>query len=756
MLITNFASGELSPLLSGRVDLQQYYAGASLLKNWDVIPTGGIRRRCGTKRIGKLTAECRLIPFILNKDISFVFECVPGKMYVWKNGSRMLASDGTQVCITSPWQSLDEIREIQYAQNYNRMIFVQESCAPFEIVYNEGTGAFTYGSMSFDFIPDVKLDDDYGYIVTVTGSTMNAGTFDGQYCVFHGRLYKWSAADVKWSVDTSADDPETDDELFTTDNKYPSCVTFFQNRLWFASTKNNRQKVWASAAPDTEGDQYNVFSTYVKYVTVEKVVKNPDMHVFSGDVDVVSDADGTAVYDGYVLYNLTQNYAGRLEGDAADYYCSGDIIGAGTKVVELLTMTGTLLSYLSAYKTWYEGGKSGDEPAGLTAAEKNHYKKLSTLTEGTYAAVIDTGATENYKSAAFTIQLWRLATAASADDYEYDVVNNNMVTSDCAFYFELASDQNDAVKWMAPSSQLIVGTESSEWVIPASVTALAVQAVLNSRHGTDSIQAMCVDSAVVFFAQGREAVREYYWNDDAGAFRANNLAMGSSQMLTGSPAVDFDFMTNPFCRLLVTRKDGTMAVMLYEKSSGVAAWFRFVTDGTVSSCAVVRGEAGCDIIYLAVERNGVWYLEKYDETGSVYLDSFSGYTGTDGYGADAVIWDETQGVQYALDEGAKIAAGDAAYIGYPYESVLTSMPVTGSDPTGKKRITDLKVRFYNSYRPVLVCSNKVEEFVGMAEPFSGVQKITYPGQSGVDVQFTITASKPRPCTILAVNAELAQ
>jgi len=398
VLITNFSSGELSPFLSGRIDLQQYYAGAALLKNWDVIPTGGIRRRPGTQRAGVLHSECRLIPFILNKDTSFVFECVPGNMYVWKNGASMKAADGTQVHIVSPWQSLDEIREIQYAQNYSRMIFVQENYAPFEIMYNEGTGTFTSGSMAFDFIPDVKLDDDYSYVVTMTGSTMSAGTADGQFCIFRGKLYKWNAAEAEWSQDTTADDPETESGLFTSENKYPACVSFYQNRLWFASTKNSRQKVWASAAPGTDGDRYNEFSAYVKYVTVEKVVKNPDMHVFSGKVDVKADTDaasGTTVFDGCVLYNLTQNYTGSLAKDASLYYVSGDIVGAGTKILELLTVTGTLAASLAAYRTWDEGGRTGDEPQGLTAAEKAHYRKLVTLSEGTNAAVIDTSVSAN-------------------------------------------------------------------------------------------------------------------------------------------------------------------------------------------------------------------------------------------------------------------------------------------------------------------------------------------------------------------------
>lgn len=46
---TSFASGELSPLLKGRTDLDQYYTGAETAENVVIVPQGGIKRRPGTK-----------------------------------------------------------------------------------------------------------------------------------------------------------------------------------------------------------------------------------------------------------------------------------------------------------------------------------------------------------------------------------------------------------------------------------------------------------------------------------------------------------------------------------------------------------------------------------------------------------------------------------------------------------------------------------------------------------------------------------
>jgi len=48
---TSFASGELSPLLKGRTDLDQYYKGAQQAEGVVIVPQGGVKRRPGLEHI---------------------------------------------------------------------------------------------------------------------------------------------------------------------------------------------------------------------------------------------------------------------------------------------------------------------------------------------------------------------------------------------------------------------------------------------------------------------------------------------------------------------------------------------------------------------------------------------------------------------------------------------------------------------------------------------------------------------------------
>tara|TARA_B100000768_G_scaffold100878_1_gene93911 strand:- start:882 stop:3743 length:2862 start_codon:yes stop_codon:yes gene_type:complete len=59
---SSFVSGELSPLLKGRVDLDQYYQGMETAENVLIVPQGGLKRRAGTQHVD--VAEKIFQPFM--------------------------------------------------------------------------------------------------------------------------------------------------------------------------------------------------------------------------------------------------------------------------------------------------------------------------------------------------------------------------------------------------------------------------------------------------------------------------------------------------------------------------------------------------------------------------------------------------------------------------------------------------------------------------------------------------------------------
>lgn len=284
MLITNFSSGELSPTLNGRVDLQQYYQSASHLENFEIIPTGGIQRRAGMKRLVEITktvtetitdpeteeetkndtevpTDARIIPFILDRDNVFIFALYEKAIKVYKINidhtvtllQTIIEDDNTKL-----YDSVAECNEVQYAQNYDTLILVHQNYAPLILKYQFDTRTFYYSTMVFDYYPDVQLDDDYDFVMLPAGESKpileettdghlrfvysvkngegtvqkikdyNAGV-DKVYCIQNGHVWVFDR-ELGWII--YGNDPEIDETLFVEKTKCPGCVAFFNNRLF--------------------------------------------------------------------------------------------------------------------------------------------------------------------------------------------------------------------------------------------------------------------------------------------------------------------------------------------------------------------------------------------------------------------------------------------------------------------------------------------------------------------------------------------
>jgi hypothetical protein len=240
-------------------------------------------------------------------------------------------------------------------------------------------------------------------------------------------------------------------------------------------------------------------------------------------------------------------------------------------------------------------------------------------------------------------------------------------------------------------------------------------------------------------------------------------------MLHEEPAFDFDFISAPYTKLFVSREDGVVVSLLYERGTGTFAWGRLITDGKIKSVATMPGESGFDEVYFVIRRGGAFFLERLDERGRVYLDSNRPWTGSredyDDYDNErAVVYDETDGRVYSLASELppvpeSFSPAHVMYIGYPFTSRVKSMPVLANNQMKQNSIKSLHIRFLDSFMPrVRSEPNGVENSIPdrgkPGEAFSGVIQIPFPGVWDRDVFFEFIHDKPTRCRILAVNAEV--
>jgi hypothetical protein len=819
MLITNFAAGELAETLFGRVDMAQYYSGVSHMENFDVIPTGGISRRHGMKRIRQMEGDGRIIPFILNRDASFLLFLRPGKIQVFRGGE--LLNTVTSSSAVPLYASMDEIHEVQYAQDYNKMVMVHENYAPIQVIFTGQSLQCSLFQIEIS-IKNISSENKYGEYSPETD------------VIYRSRGY------------------------LQKENNYPKSVTFFNGRIVFAGTKNNPQRIFISAADNI----YN-FSTYKKYITEKRQYVT---------------VTGKIRYDSEFFELEDPTQAMKFIGNIMDYICDSQFYPKGTRIINITDVTLKLSNKstspsvltpsekndLDAWKAAVVNldnnpktinlGPTIDHSSGMTYNPKYRVKIYTTkviveqydlnpktrtlLVTNEDALGIDgypwnanpwyspfirdriiptiqnlideewdnyslaTWENESYRGDYQDLVYWlseyiginmvrnfRGVQYVGSPDYIYQTIITKFIedgtlvfmplyteellidrypTPDDGFTFEIASDMSDGIKWIAQNKNLLIGTETGEWVVPAGVNATNVQAVLNGRYGSDRIQATTIGDAMCFFQSGKKSLVEYYIPQQDNNFRANNMAMLSKNMLHESPAFDFDFISAPYTKIFVSREDGTVVCLLYERSTGTFAWGRMTTRGLIKSVAAVPGLSGYDDVYLIVKRGDGYFLERHSERvrggqggeEAVYLDCYKAWDkDRQGYSGDAVVYDETDNKIYPTNQLP--IPGHAMWIGYPYESRVRSMPVLANDRMKQNNIKNLYIRFNDSFMPKLR-SVSIEEgkermgntdTIGRPEPYSGVVQVPFPGVWDRDVFFELIHDRPTRCRVLAVNAE---
>jgi hypothetical protein len=143
-LQTNFSGGALDPLMKGRPDTKMYNNGAETIENWMQLVQGGLRRRWGTKKLSDIGANKRLLPFVFNKDQTYIIALGNTTLDVYD------VADGStvQAQITGcPWTTA-QLNEIRFAQRGDVMILTHEDFR-MQVITRTGASTFTRDDWTF-------------------------------------------------------------------------------------------------------------------------------------------------------------------------------------------------------------------------------------------------------------------------------------------------------------------------------------------------------------------------------------------------------------------------------------------------------------------------------------------------------------------------------------------------------------------------------------------------------------------------------
>ena len=156
-IVTNFQSGEFSPRLEGRIDLQKYASGAQELTNMLAFPQGGVTRRPGTYYAGasKSGGKVRLIPFEFSDEQAYILEVGAGYIRFFSDGGTV-TSGGSPVEVSTSYSATD-IFELNYTQSADVIYFVHKDHPPAKMTRTTAT-SFTFEDI--DFVDGPYLDEN--------------------------------------------------------------------------------------------------------------------------------------------------------------------------------------------------------------------------------------------------------------------------------------------------------------------------------------------------------------------------------------------------------------------------------------------------------------------------------------------------------------------------------------------------------------------------------------------------------------------
>lgn len=279
---TNFSSGELDPLLKGRIDLNQYQNAAETLTNVLVQPQGGVRRRYGLKHLLELPSAAnpqsgtRMVPFEFSVSDSYMLVFVNQRMYVFKDGALITNINGSgndYLAVTAVTSSV--LSTMCWTQSADTLILTQEDMQTQRIVRGATDASWTISNFPFASYPQYAFtlatsnpaatltpSATSGSVTLTAGASVFVAGNVNQYINAtpqgRARIVRYVSGTVVEAVTevpffstsaiaSGAWELETGYEaVWSVSRGWPRSCTFHEGRLYFGGSKSRPSTVWGS------------------------------------------------------------------------------------------------------------------------------------------------------------------------------------------------------------------------------------------------------------------------------------------------------------------------------------------------------------------------------------------------------------------------------------------------------------------------------------------------------------------------------
>ena len=380
--------------------------------------------------------------------------------------------------------------------------------------------------------------------------------------------------------------------------------------------------------------------------------------------------------------------------------------------------------------------------------------------------------------------IW-LSKSNDLDNFQTGVIANDSMR------LTINSNTIDEIRWLCPSTSLVIGTSANEWALGSGSDQLAVTPTqLNikrqSNYGSNKIQGELVNASILFFMRQGTKLREWIQQNTANVFLATDLASYAEQATDGG-ILQMAVQTQPETIIWMIRNDGQLIGLTYEKETKTFGWHRHTFDGAdAESVTVLPTSTGEDCVYVVLKKtNNERCYVKMDarDWGSTYtteypgLDLYKKYTNHSSATVSGLNHLEGKSVIAKVNgvTQTKTVSGNAitldstpsnatVYVGLSYTSTLAPLYLgleykSGTTRGDKVGVKSAMIRF----------DETLSAKVGQTETASDLQTIEFASTSSLNSEDVpcylsnaneflqtvyVIQDEPQPCTVLGMVINL--
>ena len=594
-----FTTGEVSPDVSSRFDLEQYKSALLEAENVVIRPYGAVAKRQGSQYVGQVKYSdkpTRLFEFTTNTNNSFMLEFGDKYIRVWNYGIY------TGIEVTTPFTS-----DILFDLNCNQsgdVMFICSGKYPIQTLSRYSDTDWRMSTYKLTEQPYDEINTDNGHTLTVNGDTITS-TKD---------LFTQDMVGSVIQIAYYVEEVHTKSAGEVVEKK----VKRYMQAQTIEKTYNNINYNVGAFSTDTELSwKFTTHGTWEG--TVKLQISNNDGQTWKDYRTYTSKND----------YNVTDT--GKIEAGVRLKYVSD--IKSGSVNCDLSIMPFTQYGIVEIKSVTDAKNAKVNVLNGIKEGEPSYQWKLGSWNRGRGYPKLCTFYQDRFVVAATDSKPNFIWFSRTGDYPNFGVEKvEGTITDDSAITLPVINRKMCEIRHLVPANDLIILTSGNEWIVRGDKTITPTNCNLKTQtqRGALSCEPQFIGNRCVFVQERGGTVRDMGYSYESDNYTGQDLTLFVKTLVKGHVAVTSAYAQDPDSIIYYVRDDGQLNCLTYIPEQKVYGWSHFVTNGKYRYVeSVAEGEQ--DTIYFVVDRvinnKNVKCIERsiplYTEDNSdVFLDCY--------------------------------------------------------------------------------------------------------------------------------------